>query len=160
MKIESVFLNVCFAVLAVGFTGCTSTASSLRAESRTSALEFKFVEPSAEQDLAKIGLMATFKSYWQSHRDRNWSLRFSLENLKQNLSEKFYVAYYDKAWTLKTVSVRSVTPGNQSTGITLALTLINPETTKETLFESIEMWTLVEGRWVHEVSDPLLTGTK
>ena len=160
MKIESVFLSVCFAVLAVGFTGCASTTSSLRAESRISQLEFKFLEPNAEQDLAKIGLMTTFKSYWQSHRDRNWSLRFSLENLKQNLSEKFYVAYYDKAWTLKTVSVRGVTLGNQSTGITLALTLINPETTKETLFESIEIWTLVEGRWLHEVSDPLLTGTK
>ena len=142
-----------------GLAGCSSTTPLMRTESRVIPLEIKFAEIGAEQALIKVGLLSTFKLYWQSHRDRNWSLRFSLENLKQNASEKFYVAYYEKAWPLKALVVRSVAPGAKTIAINIALTFTNPDTNENVVMEANETWTLLGDKWLHEVSDPLLSGT-
>ena len=160
MKFERVCQGVCLAIAISGLAGCAGTTSALHTESKVVPFEIRFAAPGLEEEMTKIGLASTFKVYWQSHRDRKWSLRYSLENLKQNVSEKFYVAYYDRAWSLKNVTVRSVVPNNQTTSISIALTLENPETAAETVFEAIEVWTLVGGKWMHEVSDPMLVGTK
>ncbi|OYT92805.1 MAG: hypothetical protein CFE43_06995 [Burkholderiales bacterium PBB3] len=160
MKIERACLSVCLVFAVAGLAGCSGSTPLLQAESRVSPLEVKFADPSAEQELVKVGLLSTFKFYWQSHRDRNWSSRFPLENLKQNISEKFYVAYYERAWLLKTVVVRSVTSSTQTAAINIAVTLTNPETNQDAVFETIEAWTLVGDKWMHEVSDPMLSGTK
>ena len=159
MKIDRLWLILYIAIF-VGGAGCSTTTVPLPVESKASPLSFQFLMPGAEAELAKIGLMPSFKSYWQAHRDRNWQMRFSMENLKQNFSEKFYSAYYDKAWLLKSVSVRSVAPGDQSAKISLSLALVSPDTGDETVSEAVEVWILVDGSWKHEVSDPFLTGSK
>ena len=160
MKIKWACLSVSLVFATAGLAGCSGSTPLLRTESKVSALEVRFATPGAEQELVKAGLLPTFKSYWQAHRDRNWSLRFSLENLKQNVSEKFYVAYYERAWPLKALVVRGVTPGAQTTAINVALTFTNPETNEDVVFETIEAWTLLGDKWMHEVSDPMLSGTK
>ncbi len=159
MKIERAYQSV-FLALAVGLSGCSTTAPLVPVETTTAPLEVRFTQAEVKQELINVALMATFNLYWQAHRDRNWSLRFSLENWKNNLSEKFYVAYYEKAWPLKSVVVRGLTPGNQTASINLALTFTNPETAEEAVFEIIETWTLVDGKWKHEVGDPMLKGTQ
>ncbi len=159
MKIERACQSV-FLGLAMGLFGCTTSTPLLRAEPTTTPLEVRFAHADAKQALIKVDLLAAFSLYWQAHRDRNWSLRYSLENWKNSLTEKFYVAYYEKAWPLKSVVIRSVTPGTEMASINLALTFTNPETSEETVFETIETWTLVEGKWKHDVSDPMLKGTQ
>lgn len=160
MRIDRVCMGVCFAIALAAFAGCSSQNSEWREKSMALPLEVRFLVPSAEQELLKLGLMPAFKSYWQAHRDRNWSRRYSLEDLKQNPSEKFYVAYYERAWALKSVVVRGVTSGAKTASINIAVTLSNPGTSEETIFEAIEVWNFTEDKWRHEVSDPMLIGIK
>ncbi|OYU42298.1 MAG: hypothetical protein CFE44_24765 [Burkholderiales bacterium PBB4] len=159
-KMKSLWFCLLLAVLVGSLTGCTSTNPASQVTSREIALEVIFDDPKMSDELVRLGLRKDFVAYWQAHKDRNWAARFRMENLTNGVTEKFYVAYYDKAWPLKRLSVRGVSDAPQAATVNISYTFTNPETSEEVTYSTPDGWVLVAGIWKHVVSDPMLSGVK
>lgn len=153
-------LSVCVALVGSMVVGCASIEPVAQIDSRVSQLEIRFENAQAEEKMSKLGLTKSYSAYWQAHKGRNWASRFLMEDLKSNLTEKFYAAYYDKAWSLQSVTVSEVKGDAEAATVSMAYSFVNPETSKVMTYSTVDGWVWVGGTWMHVVSDPMLSGIK
>lgn len=158
MKIA--WLSVCVALVGGAMAGCASTPPSAQVDSPVSRLEIKFENQQTEDALSKFGLVKNYTAYWQAHKSRNWVTRFLLEDLNTGLTEKFYVAYHERAWPLKSISVMDVKGDADAATVSMAYTFANPETAQDITYAIADRWVRVGGAWKHVVGDPMLSAIK
>lgn len=121
-------------------------------------LDVKYEAPQLAQQLKTLGVADAYMQYWQAHLARDWKRRFTLESNLGNVTEKFYVAYYNKAWEIKTFSVSSVEEKDAAVVVIMAMGLADPDTGKVSLVHRADRWIQREGQWLHVNDDPFLVG--
>lgn len=133
--------------------GC---ASQQPADAPVLVIAYQTVQVSEALD--RSGAAEAYKRYWRAHLDRDWKTRFALESNLGNVTEKFYVAYYNKAWAIKTFAVTSVEDKNGETVVMMTMGLVDPDSDKVTQVHRADRWLQRDGQWLHVNDDPFLVG--
>lgn len=165
--------SVCWTRLAVaGFmlvtlSACVSTnpsvpaAADAHAAASARALPLVFAKDADRILLAEAALLDTFTAYWQAHVDRDWGRRFRLEEPSGPTREKFYRAYYARAWSIVGFEVQAVEVRGDEAMVQLHVRYAHPD--EEGVFDMDfrrDRWIRLPEGWRHRYDDPILTGIK
>lgn len=143
--------------------GCASQPPAAGAGTAQAAsskpLNIVFESAALEPKLVELGVMANFKRYWQAHVDRNWGVRYALEDgIDPGRTDgKFYADYHAKAWTLKSFKVHGVVQDGKHANVDVELTLVDPTGKKpDNTVRTSDIWVDKDGQWKHVNLDPVL----
>lgn len=142
--------------------GCSNLQPAAHAGTTQGAskpLNLVFEAAALESKMAQIGVLTNFKTYWQTHVDRNWGPRYDLEHGidPKRTDSKFYADYHAKAWVLKSLTVHDVTQDGKNASVEVELTLVDPAGKKpDNTFRTSDIWLDVDGQWKHVNLDPVL----
>ena len=154
----AIFALWAMATTGVMVSGCATSSGGVTNNAPEQKLLVQYSDPAFEEALNQAGLKSPLTEYWQSHGTRDWKRRYELEKFPKPVEEKFYVAYYANAWTIRSVLVTAVNLTTQTPSVDIALTIVDPEKKKDTLHSLKDMWELTDGTWRHIVQDPMLSG--
>lgn len=141
-------------VLCVGalLGACASTSTPM------SPKILQYTTPEVQSQLQQSDLLSPLETYWQAHTDRNWKLRYQMEDMKDKVEEKFYVAYYGAAWTIQSAVVKRIDITDSNATVLLEVVYKNNNGPEIETRHTHDKWNYLDGKWVHVVGDPMLTG--
>ena len=159
MKRKTAIVAICVTAMAgVMISGCATPSGGALNNPPEQKLLVQYSDPAFEEALQQAGLKSTYVEYWQSHGTRNWQRRYELEKFQRPVEEKFYVAYYGKAWVIRSMHVTDVKLTDGAASVGAAITFAHPDTLKDVVQILQDKWALVNGVWLHVVQDPMLSG--
>jgi hypothetical protein len=81
-----------------------------------------------------------------------------MEDIAGKVEEGFYVAYYGNAWIIKSAVVKNVEITDSTATVDIEMVYQENGGIKTQTSYTMDKWMYVNGKWVHVVVDPMLTG--
>jgi hypothetical protein len=137
---------------------CVSALLGACASTPTTPKTLQYFAPEVQGQLQKSSLLPSLETYWQAHTERNWKLRYQMEDIAGKVEEGFYVAYYGNAWIIKSAVVKNVEITDSTATVDIEMVYQENGGIKTQTSYTMDKWMYVNGKWVHVVVDPMLTG--
>ncbi len=147
---------------ALAIAGCQTTPDpSAGRHAALAAVPLTFANGEVNRAVTQLELETALRTYWRLHMDRDFSARFDMEVADQPVKKEFYVAYYGRSWPLERVTVNSTSTAGAEAKVGLTLLMRDPDRNRTVTVNLPDTtWRKVGGRWMHVISDPMLTGMR